>query len=197
MPDWNEKYMKQDTPWDLGGPSAVIQRLVGTHRALWQSGRGPDRIVVPGAGLGHDVKWLIEQGCDVTAVDLAPEAIRRLREYVGDHPRLHTVVADFLVWSADCSHPFDAMVEHTFYCALDPSQWDEYRKAVRTVVRPGGILMGAYVLFEGGGPPFGTSIEALRRDFAVGFDILQLEVAPETFSLRACPQAEAAFRVSA
>ena len=84
--------------------------------------------------------------------------------------------------------------DSTCYCALEPSYWPDYAQAAARALKPGGLLLGAFLCFEGGGPPFGTSLRALRGQFEPAFDILRLEMAPERFAPKDVPQMEAVFR---
>ncbi|MEZ4469768.1 MAG: methyltransferase domain-containing protein [bacterium] len=65
----DERYQRGDTPWDLGGPSPVVQRLA---RDLLTPGM---RVLVPGCGRGHDVEALARAGLQVTGLDLSPTAL--------------------------------------------------------------------------------------------------------------------------
>jgi hypothetical protein len=82
---------------------------------------------------------------------------------------------------------FDAVVEHTCFCALHPSQWPDYVVTVAELLRPGGTLFGAFLHFDGGGPPFGTTPAELRAMFGARFTVVEL-TAVEPFAPKGCPQ---------
>lgn len=183
-------------PWDLGAPNPVVMRLADARLAPGS------RLLVPGCGLGHEVIALADRGHRVIGLDVSPTALERLRRALGEHPEVTTAFGDWrrfpddLEASPASGQPeldapltagFDAVVEHTCYCALDPGDLDAYAAAAARALPPGGLLLGAFLHFDGGGPPWGTSPEALRARFAPRFEILRLEPAPEPF-----PPAEAA-----
>ena len=53
------------------------------------------RVLVPGCGLGHDVRLLAEQGASVVGLDIVPKAVRQAQaDYAVGDERFE--VADFL-----------------------------------------------------------------------------------------------------
>lgn len=70
---WNQRYATGSTPWDSGLPSKELQLI------LSESGIGPCRVLEVGCGTGTNAILLAQQGFDVTAVDLAPLAIRQAK----------------------------------------------------------------------------------------------------------------------
>ncbi len=186
---WDEHYRRGETPWDLGEPSPVVQRLVGA----WVPGGA--RLLVPGCGYGWDAQALAEAGYEVVALDVSPTALGALEARAGDVAgRLRVREGDLLDLPGDLRGTFDAVVEHTCYCALPPDRWEDYARAVFDALVDGGRLVGAFLLFDGGGPPWGTSLDDVRRIFEPLFDVEHLTRAPEPFGPRGVPQAEAVFR---
>ncbi|HDQ25572.1 MAG TPA: ribosomal RNA small subunit methyltransferase A [bacterium] len=55
-----------------------------------------DSIIEIGPGSGSLTKLLLEAGAFVTAVEIDPEAVARLREKIGEPPNLKVITADFL-----------------------------------------------------------------------------------------------------
>jgi SAM-dependent methyltransferase len=182
--DWNERYRQGDTPWDRGAPSPVVLRMV--QRAALADGA---HLLVPGCGRGYEVEALLQLGYRVTALDLAPLPLEALTARVGTVAGLTCVLGDFLT-HAPTGPEFDGIVEHTCFCAIHPSQWPAYVEACTRLLRPGGVLLGAFLLFEGGGPPFGTSIEEIRALFEPAFDLVHLCPAEERFGASS-PRAQA------
>lgn len=164
---WNEHYEAAQTPWDLGKPSAVVQRLAARLLGTRPEG-SPKRVLVPGCGYGHDAEAIATLGHVVIGADIAPAAMAAARQ------RTDVVdwqVADFLNPPAAWLGSFDAVVEHTLYCALDDDMLDAYRDAVVALLKPDGVLFGAFLNFEGEGPPNGTNPEKLRARFGAHFEI--------------------------
>ncbi|MFM8734002.1 MAG: methyltransferase domain-containing protein [Pirellulales bacterium] len=70
--DWEERYRAADTPWDKGRPHpALLQWLVTHPRHMTGS------VLVPGSGLGHDVRAIAEAepAARVLGLDIAPSAV--------------------------------------------------------------------------------------------------------------------------
>lgn len=193
---WNERYLNDDFPWDLGGPAPVVHGLAA--RALGPD-HGPKRIFVPGCGRAWDVEALAARGHAVVGLDIAPAALERAQQRIAarDLPGdVELVVGDVLVGPGaepDGGAGFDGWVEHTCFCALDPAHWPRYVDAAWRRLTPGGVLFGAFLHFEGGGPPHGTNPAQLRALFEPRFDVEMLEPAG-LFGPRGVPQLGAIFR---
>src|SRR5437764_1299806 len=68
---WDERYRKDEAPWDTGRPSSELRRVLAEDKI------GPGRAVELGCGTGTNAVWLARQGFDVTGVDISPLAIER------------------------------------------------------------------------------------------------------------------------
>lgn len=168
--DWNERYEKDDTPWERGEPAPpLVEYLEGAHPL---SGS----VLVPGCGLGHDARLLAAQGCEVVGVDISSTALQRAKAHPappkGD---VSYVLCDFL----DAQNPlltgrFDLLFEHTCFCAIDPSRRIDYVNAAAKALKPGGRLLA--ILFmdleDDDGPPYSLSNDALEALFSPRFDLL-------------------------
>ena len=122
-----------------------------------------------------------------TAVGLATKRhidVRGLCFHQGDFFRIDEAIGTF-----------DAIVEHTCYCAVGPKLNPAYVDAAARLLRQGGLVFGAFLNFEGGGPPHGTNPEELKRTFAPHFETEQLRAVSETFTSNAFPQLEGVFRL--
>src|SRR2546430_8433413 len=86
-------------------------------------------VCVPGCGMGHDVRVWAANRFEAFGFDIAPSAIRlaaekseaaglkaqfRLANFLHDQPPVQ----------------FDWLFEHTLFCAIQPSERDEYVQAV-------------------------------------------------------------------
>lgn len=61
----------------------------------------------------------------------------------------------------------DGVVEHTCFCAIDPSQREAYRDTVMRLLRPGGWLLGLFFCHNReGGPPYGSNPDELAQQWA-------------------------------
>ncbi len=171
--DWSERYKSGDTPWDLGAAHPELAARIAS--GLVPSDASRRRAVVAGCGRGHDALVLARAGWEVTAIDFVdPTAGELGRE-------LNSIGGRFLIEDA-LEHlperPYDLIFEHTFFCAIDPSQRGRWGQFIARSLAPRGQLC-ALVFPVGkpaseGGPPFGTTLKdllgALSEPFSVQVD---------------------------
>lgn len=172
MRNWEECYRTGETPWDKGRAAPPLMELTGRHGvALW--GGGP--VLVPGCGLGHDVRALAEAGVSVIGLDLAETAVGNARSFPTAGAETYEA-GDFLdpAWRAD--RVFSAIWEHTCFCAIDPALRGSYAESAAAVLAPGGVYAGVFYLtpYDPGevedGPPFGVSIGEIDALFSPWFE---------------------------
>jgi len=65
---WEMRYRTSFTPWDAGAVPARLREYIGQRRPA-------GRVLVPGCGSGHDVRFLAEAGLDVQGIDFSPAAL--------------------------------------------------------------------------------------------------------------------------
>ncbi|CAI2717875.1 methyltransferase domain-containing protein [Nitrospina watsonii] len=169
--DWQKHYDDNDMPWDLGEVAPPFVRL-------WEEGRiTPGRMIVPGCGQGHEVKFFADKGMDVTAVDVAPGAVERLRTHLKNAGVDARVVhADFFSLNGKHDARYDVFLEQTFFCAIHPHRRADYADTAHRILKPGGVLAGLfYETGEQGGPPFNTTADDILHHFGDRFTIRHLE----------------------
>ena len=172
MTDWDERYRTGDTPWDKGQPAPPLLELF-ERVDLGNWGAGP--VLVPGCGLGYDVRALAGIGLAALGLDISEIAVERARGFsaVGNESY---ELGDFLDPDWRAGRGFSAIWEHTCFCAIDPGQRAAYAQAVAGLLEKGGLLAGVFFLTphdpgeESSGPPFGTSIEELENWFSPWFE---------------------------
>lgn len=172
MTDWEQRYRSGDTPWEKGQAAPPLTELLEKIEAGdW--GRGP--ILVPGCGLGHDVRALGVLGIPLVGVDVSQSAVERARAFprAGDETY---ELADFLNPAWRDGREFSAVWEHTCFCAIDPGDRSRYAEAVAGCLPPGGLLAGVFFLNpydpgeEASGPPFGVTVAELDGWFSPWFE---------------------------
>ncbi len=172
MTDWDERYRAGDTPWEKGQAAPPLLELFDRiDLETW--GGGP--VLVPGCGLGHDVRAFAEAGLAAVGLDLSEIAIERARAFpvVGDES---FETGNFLSSEWSVGRRFSAIWEHTCFCAIDPLDRKAYAESVASLLDEGGLLAGIFFLtpFDPGeklpGPPFATSIEELGNLFSPWFE---------------------------
>ena len=168
--DWEANYQQNDTPWDKGGSSPGLVDFLTTEPI-----RG--RVLVPGCGLGHDVRALATTADEVIGLDIAPSAIKTARTFppVGGE---RYELADFFDLPPALRGSFDWLWEQTCFCAIDREMRLAYVEAAATALQPGGHLLAIFYLDPGhedpnDGPPFGTSLPELDALFAPRFTVLR------------------------
>jgi len=175
--DWERRYQTGDMPWEKGAPSP------GLVDFLNELPKDPREVVaVPGCGTGHDVRAWASAGFEAHGFDLAPSAIQLCREKSKGVSNVHYELADFL--HDQPPRPFDWVFEHTLFCAIEPSQRDEYVQAVQRWLKPAGQFLGVhYMIPDTEGPPYGTTRDELLRRFAPHFELLK-EWVPRSYPNR-------------
>ena len=174
MRNWEACYLAGDTPWDKGRAAPPLQEVLDRcGMDIW----GHGTVLVPGCGMGHDVRALAAQGLPVLGLDISPAAVASARTFTPAGAEAYAC-GDFLdpAWHAgrDCS----AVWEHTCFCAIDPGLRDAYAAAAARLLTPGGVLAGVFYLTpndpgeEGPDPPFNVSIAELDQRFAPWFERL-------------------------
>jgi len=169
MTDWESQYSGDDTPWDKGAPAPPLLEWLDRNPGMISG-----RVLVPGCGLGHDVRALASLSIDIepVGVDLSKTAIDRAREIPSSGIESYLVADLFRLETAHRS-AYDWAWEHTCFCAIEPSQRDKYVASIHTAIKPGGQLLGVFYLdpydddhLPGEGPPHGTSVRELETRFA-------------------------------
>jgi SAM-dependent methyltransferase len=168
--DWEAHYQQGDTPWEKGGPSPGLADFLAVEPV-----RG--RVLVPGCGLGHDVRALAAMADEVVGIDIAPSAITAAQNVppVGGE---RYELADLFALPPRLRGTFDWVWEHTCFCAIDPAQRPAYVEAVAGALKPDGKLLAIFYLDPGNdspdeGPPFEVSLAELDRLFLPRFKLLR------------------------
>jgi methyl halide transferase len=160
---WSAKYQQQLMGWDTGSITTPLKEYID------QLEDKSTRILVPGCGNGHEVRYLHDQGfTKVTVIDLSAEPFKELREKCPDWSAESFIVGDFF----DHTGQYDLIIEQTFFCALDPKLRQAYANKMFELLAPKGRLVG--VLFNiplnSTHPPFGGDKEDYAEFFTGQFD---------------------------
>ena len=165
---WEEIYRQRQTHWDLGGPTPVFCRLLDSGRFA------PGRVIVPGAGSGHDALEFARRGFEVTAVDFAAEAVGALHDQAEPGIALDVIQADIFALPHALDGTFDYVLEYMCFCAIDPKRRPDYADMVARVLKPAGLYVHlAFPLgTHEGGPPYAVVADGIvfmfeRRGFVL------------------------------
>lgn len=166
---WDDLYKVSRFPWDLDGPTPVFQRL------LREADFEPGKLLVLGAGRGHDARLFARHGFEVTAVDFSAEAVDFMNQLDDPGSPIEIIRADFFSLPGEWDGRFDYILDYTSFCAIIPSRRDEYADMVAGLLKPGGryVILAFPIGSRPGGPPY-----SLQPD-----DIIQL-YSQKGFSLK-------------
>jgi SAM-dependent methyltransferase len=134
-------------------------------------------VLVPGCGLGHDVRALATSADEVVGIDIAPSAVAAARVIPSVGGERYEQ-ADLFDLPESWRGSFDWVWEHTCFCAIQPVQRAAYVEAVAGALRPEGHLLAIFYLDPGNdspdeGPPFEVSIAELDRLFLADFSVIR------------------------
>jgi SAM-dependent methyltransferase len=188
---WERRYQEGNTGWDLGQPAPAFVHWLGSNQAP-----PPGKAVVLGAGRGHDALLFASHGFGVTAVDFAPSPLAALAHRAKSLGLdVQTLQQDIFDLVPEHQGQFDYVIEHTCFCALDPSQRDAYVDLVADLLTPDGELLAIFFTHSRpGGPPFGSTPEELRQRFSPRFEVLTLQSIPHSVPARQGEEHLARFR---
>jgi hypothetical protein len=178
---WERDYQRGTAGWDMGTSTPVFQRLLAEGQFQ------PGRMIVPGAGRGHDAREFARHGFEVVAVDFAQDAARAMRERMTPESAHQILEQDFFQLPPELDGTFDYVLEYTCYCAIDPGRRAEYAGKVAHFLRRGGIYIAlVFPLDEHqGGPPFAVNTEKLVAMMEQrGLNILRREFPPDSVKPR-------------
>lgn len=173
MIDWEQNYLANDTPWDKGRPAPALVDWLKRNRM-------EGSVMVPGCGLGHDVRAIAARDplTRVVGLDIAPSAVQRAHgiRKVSSEDFVHANLFDL---PSELRQAFDWIWEHTCFCAIDPTMRASYVEGVHSALRPGGQFLAVFYLNpydeehppETEHPPYGTALQELESLFSERFEI--------------------------
>ena len=178
---WEADYQRKSDGWDLGGPTPAFKRLASSRRFH------PGRMIVPGAGRGHDAREFARHGFQVTAVDFSPYVINEMKRLADPQAPVEVLQHDIFALPPKLDHSFDYVLEYTFFCAIDPKRRAEYADLITRLLKPGGAYIDLAFPLDGrpGGPPFAVSEPELLNLYQErGFKLLEQETPVDSVSPR-------------
>ena len=178
---WEADYERKTDGWDLGGPTPVFNRLAASGQFK------PGRMIVLGAGRGHDAREFARYGFAVTAVDFAAQAAAEMRRLAQADAPVEIIQGDLFALPNALHHSFDYVLEYTCFCAIDPKRRAEYADLVTQLLKPAGTYIDLAFPLDGraGGPPFAVKESEVMHLFQKrGFKLLSREKPAESVSQR-------------
>lgn len=165
---WVDVYKTESNPgWNLNEPAETFKDML--HRLKLPK----SRILVLGAGEGHDAALFAQAGHVVTAVDFSKEGIRRGKEKYAGLANLHFEEANIFSLPQEWNYGFDVVIEHTCYCAIPPDQRNDLVRLWRRMLHEEGQLIATFFAMEKrSGPPYGSTEWEIRKRLQNQFHFL-------------------------
>ena len=166
---WEKKYSENETGWDIGSISTPIKTYID------QLENKELKILIPGAGNGHEVEYLYKNGFkNVSVIDIAEQPLKNLKKRIPNFPKEQLIHSNFFEYEGT----FDLILEQTFFCALEPALRTEYIDKMYDLINEGGKLVGLlfdFPLNVDNEPPYGGSIIEYIQLFFAKFEIRVFE----------------------
>ncbi len=165
---WESRYQNNQTGWDVGYISTPLKDYID------QLINKDIKILIPGAGNSHEAEYLWNNGFkNIYILDIAEHPLLNFKSRIPDFPGSHLIHDDFF----KIKDTFDLIIEHTFFCALNPDLREKYALKMHNLLNTNGKLIGLLFDFEltKEGPPFGGSNQEYSNCFSKYFTIKTLE----------------------
>lgn len=185
---WEERYQKGEVGWNVGEITTPIKEYIDqlTDKNI--------KILIPGAGNGYELEYLINNGFrNSSVVDYAETPLENIKKRIPDLNENQIINADFF----ELEGKFDLIIEQTFFCALNPELREEYVRKMKTLLNPKGKIAGLLFQFPltSEGPPFGGSKEDYNSLFQNDFTIIKMETAYNSIASRSSKELFAIFEM--
>jgi SAM-dependent methyltransferase len=175
---WNEKWLNNETGWDIGQASPPIVEY------MKQYPNKNIKILIPGCGNAYEAEFLYKNGFrDITLIDIAPKAVEILQEKFKNNPEIKVLCQDFFEHTGN----YDLIIEQTFFCAIPPARRKEYAEKAFSLLNPNGKLIGVLFdkQFNQPFPPFGGCPCEYKPIFQPFFEIKTMETCYNSIPSRA------------
>jgi SAM-dependent methyltransferase len=178
---WEKKYRERKDRWDLGCPAPPLINLLASEQAP-KAGR----LAVLGCGSGQDAMLFASAGFDVVGFDIAPTAVERAQGTAkARNLNVRFLERNIFDLGAELPGCFDFVLEHTCFCAIDPSLRNQYVQMVTTILRPAGQLIALFSTHnQPGGPPFGIKPQEILDLFIPHFEVILFLAATDSIAYR-------------
>lgn len=171
--DWEERYDKDDMPWDTGMPEIALINLISD----WP--KGISRVLEVGCGTGTNAVWLAEQGLEVTAMDISEKALALAKQRCEEHAvQCRLLRTDFLTCTP--AGQYDLLFDRgCFHCTDGAAARQEFVRQAAIHLKPGGYWLSLIgnkdqTSPEGKGPPRLSAAEICAAA-EPSFEILSLQ----------------------
>ena len=165
---WTNRYINQQTGWDLGEISPPLKNYVDTieNKEL--------KILIPGAGNAYEAEYLFYNGFkNIFVLDISEFPITAFKKRNPEFPDDHLLIEDFFSHTGN----YDLIIEQTFFCAIHPDLRKKYIEKMANLLNQNGELIGLLfnTHFDTEGPPFGGKSNEYQKLFSTEFTIHKME----------------------
>ena len=175
---WEERYEKDEIGWNVGKITTPIKEYIDQLKDK------NIKILIPGAGNGYELEYLIEKGFNNSSVvDYATTPLENIKKRIPELDKSQIINADFF----ELEGKYDLIIEQTFFCALNTDLRQAYVQKMKALLNPNGKIAGLLFQFPltSEGPPFGGSIKEYVSLFQNDFNIITLKIAYNSIAPRA------------
>ena len=175
---WEERYEKGETGWNVGKITTPIKEYIDQLKDK------NIKILIPGAGNGYELEYLIEKGFNNSSVvDYATTPLENIKKRIPELDKSQIINADFF----ELEGKYDLIIEQTFFCALNTDLRQAYVQKMKALLNPNGKIAGLLFQFPltSEGPPFGGYIKEYVSLFQNDFNIITLKTAHNSIAPRA------------
>eukprot|EP00039_Didymoeca_costata_P022075 m.346071 g.346071 ORF g.346071 m.346071 type:complete len:210 (-) comp28062_c0_seq1:75-704(-) len=193
MVNWEEKWQKQETGWDVGKPEPALAKLIesGALKANVTETNG-GKCLIPGCGTGYSILALSKVCSEVIGLDISETAIAAANKYLqgqgAPEDKARAIKCDFLGPEGLELGPVAMVYDCTFMCIFEPDNRGPWAKRMAEIIEPGGeLVMDVFPITSTreGGPPFKVSKEGIMESLIpLGFECILWEDVPESDAAR-------------
>lgn len=165
---WTFRYQHNSIGWDVGEITKPLKQYLDQIDNYWLN------ILIPGSGNSYEAQYALNKGfLNTNILDISSLPLNKFQLINPNFPDNQIHHADFF----NHEDQYDLIIEQTFFCALPPGRRPDYVKKMKSLLKPGGKLVGLLFNkhFEKPGPPFGGSETEYRELFQKDFRILKME----------------------
>lgn len=134
--NWDQRYIDEDIPWDIGRPHALWVNYLNTVQI-----KAP--IGVPACGRGHDVHAAAIAGYETWGWDISSTAIEWAKDHYS-HRRAFFEKRDLFTLHSDWEGKFGTIWEWNCFCAFPPEKRQAYLRSILHLLKPHGHLVGIF-----------------------------------------------------
>ena len=169
---WSQRYIEQQTGWDLGEPSKPIKTYID------QLKNKNLKILIPGAGNSYEAEYLFNRGFKhVYVLDISKEPLEAFQKRVPGFPANQMIQGNFF----NHKGKYDLILEQTFFCSFPPAPYNRqhYANQINELLHDNSKLVGLWFNFPLTGDmkkrPFGGSKKEYFNYFEPLFKIKTFE----------------------